>query len=79
MHKNFDEMLDLMDRAFCDLERMLPLKPKLTQLSFGLAFRYQKKTIHEALIQKLARAQSFVRAARVLNLHGFVQERANRM
>lgn len=76
MHIDFDEMLDLMDRSFRDLEGMLPQKPKLMQLSFGPAFRYEHKTIYEAMIQKLARAQSFVRAARLLNSTGFVQEQA---
>ena len=76
MHKDFDQMLDLMDRVFCDLESMLPNKPKPTRLSFGMAFRYQEKNIYEAMIQKLARAQSFTRAARVLHLNGFVQEQA---
>ena len=76
MHKDFDEMLEVMECAFCDLENMLKSKPKLTHLSFGTTFRYQDMTIYEALIQKLARAQSFTRAARVLNLNGFVQEQA---
>ncbi len=75
MHTDFDEMLALMDRVFCDLERKCG-KPQPVQLSFGIAFRFKEKNIYQAVILKLAHAQSAVRAAQVLLDNGFVHEQA---
>jgi hypothetical protein len=76
MHADIDQMLDLMDRTFRDFENAMPSKPKLVKLSFGMAFRFKEKDIYQAMIQKLARVQSSVRAARLLLSNGFVQEQA---
>jgi hypothetical protein len=76
MHTDIDQMLDLMDRTFLDFENSMPNKPQLVELSFGMAFRYKEKDIYQAMIQKLARVQSAVRAARLLLNKGFVQEQA---
>jgi hypothetical protein len=76
MHADIDQMLDLMDRTFRDFERLMPSKPQLVKLSFGMAFRFKEKNIYQAMIQKLARVQSSVRAARLLLVNGFVQEQA---
>jgi hypothetical protein len=76
MNKDFELMLDLMDKSFRDFENGMPSKPVLTEMSFGMAFRYKEKDIYQAIIQKLARAQSAVRAAYVLLEKGFVQEQA---
>jgi len=76
MHEDFELMLDLMDRSFSDFENGMPTKPAFTRMSFGMAFRYNEKDIYQAIIQKLARAQSAVRAAYVLLKNGYCQEQA---
>jgi len=42
-------------------------------LPFGPAYRFKEKDIYQAMIQKLARAQSSVRAGQLLLRSGFVQ------
>ena len=76
MHTDVDQMLDLMDRTFRDFENSMPSKPQLVKLSFGMAFRFKEEDIYQAMIQKLVRVQSSVRAARLLLSNGFVQEQA---
>lgn len=76
MNTDIDQMLDLMDRTFQDFENSMPSKPQFVQLSFGMAYRFKEKDIYQAMIQKLARVQSSVRAALLLLSHGFVQEQA---
>jgi hypothetical protein len=76
MHPDFEIMLDLMDRTFRDFEKNMPDKPVTVELPFGEAFRYKEKAIYQALIQKLAKAQSTVRAAYCLLKNGYVQEQA---
>lgn len=43
----------------------------------GFNYRYDEKTIHQALVQKLARLLSSLNAARLLMEHGFHQEQAS--
>jgi hypothetical protein len=76
MYQDFELMLDLMDRAFRDFENPMPNKPVLVKMAFGMAFRYNEKDIYQAIILKLARAQSAVRAAYVLLKNGFLLEQA---
>ena len=76
MNQDFEIMLDLMDRAFRDFENPMPNKPVLVEMAFGMAFRFKEKDIYQAIILKLARAQSAVRAAYVLLKSGFLQEQA---
>lgn len=76
MHEDFELMLDLMDRSFRDFENGMPAKPVFERMSFGMAFRYREKDIYQAIIQKLARVQSAVRAAYVLLKNGYCQEQA---
>lgn len=72
---NIRQMLDLMDRTFQVFENSVP-KPEILKLSFGKSFRFKDKNIYQAMIQKLARVQSLVRAAYLLLCNGFVQEQA---
>ncbi len=58
MKRDFDQILLLMQQSFHDLESGLIYSPELFALSFGKAFRYKEKNIHQALILKLARVQS---------------------
>jgi len=76
MEKEFKLMLDLMDHSFNVLEDMIPAKPAFTTLSFGQAYRYEEKNIHQAIIQKLARTQSATRAAHILLKAGHCMEQA---
>ena len=76
MHQDFDKILDLMDRTFRDFENPMPSKPVHVEMPFGMVFRYKEKDIYQAIILKLARVQSAVRAAYVLLQNGLVQEQA---
>lgn len=74
MTTDIELMLDLMDRTFQDYENSIPSKPEFVKLSFGHVYRFKEKNINQAMIQKLARVQSLVRAAKLLLEHGYVQE-----
>ena len=74
MKSDIDEMLELMDRTFRDFESKMPNRPQMVKLSFGFQYRFIEKDIYQAIILKLARVQSLVRAALVLLVNGFVQE-----
>ena len=74
MTRDIDVMLDLMDITFQDFERSTPTKPKFIEMSFGHVYRFEEQDINQAMIQKLARVQSLVRAAQLLHYNGFVQE-----
>lgn len=76
MDVDFEKMLELMDASFRDFEAAMPSKPEFVRLPFGEAFRFKEQDIHQAIIQKLARVQSCVRAAYILLKNGFVQEQA---
>jgi len=76
MHADFELMLELMDRCFRDFENGMPTKPLFVKMSFGMVFRYKEKDIYQAILQKLARVQSAVRAAYVLLKNGYCQEQA---
>ena len=62
-----------LDQAFRKLEGMVP-PPQKVHCVNGVVFRYHEKTIHQAIIQKLARVVTGLHAARLLYEHGFVQE-----
>jgi hypothetical protein len=74
MNTDIDRMLELMECTFRDFENAMPSKPQFVRLYFGMAFRFKEKDIYQAMIQKLARVQSSVRAAQLLLINGFVQE-----
>lgn len=76
MDEIYEKTFDLMDNAFHNFERAMPSKPMMTELSFGSAYRYKEKDIYQAIIQKLARVLSLVKAAHVLLNNGFFQEQA---
>jgi hypothetical protein len=73
MIRDFETTLDLMDRAQSDFESGMPT-PEFVELPSGPVFRFKEKNIYEALIQKLARVQSSLRAAYILWQHGYYQE-----
>ena len=64
--KNMEVMLH-------DLIKRLP-PPKRVPVMDSFVFRYTEKTIHQAIVQKLARIVSGLHAARTLLEEGFLQE-----
>ncbi len=68
-------VLDTMDYAFVRLEKQIPA-PRLIMLGKVHCYRYSEKTTKQAIVLKLARMVSGLRAARILLGHGFVQEQA---
>lgn len=77
MDYDIDYMFQLMEISFRDFEAAIPNKPKLVSKSYGEVFRFQEQNIYQAIIQKLAHAQSTLRAAHVLLVHGYVQEQCS--
>ncbi|MBL0167662.1 MAG: hypothetical protein IPP85_11180 [Propionivibrio sp.] len=51
-------------------------RPKVVPFKGSFNFRYAERTIHQALVQKLARLVSCLHATRLLMEAGFVQEQA---
>jgi hypothetical protein len=76
MDEDIRKILELMEVSFRDFEEAMREKPNLVRKSFGEVYRFQEKDIYQAIIQKLAHAQSTLRAALVLLEHGFVHEQA---
>jgi hypothetical protein len=74
-----DELYDLtlrnMEETLHVFTQRVP-PPQLVPNMGSLAFRYVEKSIHQALVQKLARYVSGLHATRLLMECGFVQEQA---
>ena len=64
-----------MDATVHELARRVPA-PKPVPFKDSFVFRHIEKTLHQALVQKLARYVSSLRAARLLLTAGFLQEQA---
>lgn len=75
MSRLFHQTLPVLETAFTVLERQVP-KPQFVKIPGGFVFRYIEQTIHQAIILKLVRVVSGLRAALLLLEHGFVQEQA---
>ena len=69
----FQETLKVLEASFAALEGQVE-KPRKVVFKHSFRFRYEQKSIHQALVQKLARTISTLHAARILLLNGFVQE-----
>ncbi|NDP47516.1 MAG: hypothetical protein GZ085_03825 [Sulfuriferula multivorans] len=76
MRKLFHESLTVLENAFRRLEQQVP-PPQEVEWADGFVYRYTEKTIYQALILKLARSISTLRAVDVLLLHGLLQEQAS--
>lgn len=76
MDDDITNMFQLMEASFRDFEAAIPNKPKLVSKSYGKVFRFEEQNIYQAIIQKLAHAQSTLRAIQILLEYGFVQEQA---
>lgn len=77
MREVFLQTLDVMEAAFRRLERLVP-PPKWVKIHDYEVWRYQERSIHQAIIQKLARQISGLHAMDKLLLSGCIQE-ANAM
>ena len=62
-----------MEEAVHSFARQVP-QPQIVHFRGGFDYRYIEKTLHQALVQKLARYISTLKAADLLMSHGFVQE-----
>ena len=62
-----------MERTVHNLCAAVPA-PKKVSFRHSFVFRHTEKTIHQALVQKLARLVSTLHATRLLVQHGFFQE-----
>lgn len=71
----FEKTLKILDSAFAQLEAPMP-KPHVKKLSLDSAFRYEDETAYQAIILKLARVVTGLRAALLLHEHGYLQEQA---
>lgn len=71
----YDQALKHMERTAHQLASRVP-KPQKVPVKDSFVFRYVEKTVHQALVQKLARLVSGLHAARLLMEAGFVQEQA---
>ena len=71
----YSQTLSDMESTLAALAKRVP-EPERVQMFDSFAFRYVEKTIHQAIVQKLARSISGVHAARILLESGFIQEQA---
>jgi len=71
----YDQALAHMEHTVHRLAKRVP-QPQSVPYKDGFVFRHVEKTVHQALLQKLARLVSSLHATRLLMTHGFVQEQA---
>lgn len=75
MEPLYDQALNNMEDTVHVFAQRVPL-PQRVPYKDSFVFRYVEKSIHQALVQKLARLVSDLHAACLLMEHGFVQEQA---
>lgn len=75
MDELFAKTLVILDATFERLAAQIP-EPQLVSRNGALVFRCKEKTVQQALVLKLARMISSLRAAHLLLGNGFVQEQA---
>ena len=73
LDRHLELALTTMELAVHELAALVP-RPRFVELRGSPCFRYEEKSIQQAIVQKLARMVSTLRAARLLLDHGFVQE-----
>ena len=76
MDEFYKQTLTLLSRVVNTLAASVP-QPKLKVIGNYRAFRYEEMTIHQAVVQKLARMVSTLAAAHILLDNGFAQEQAS--
>ena len=75
MDKLYNQTLRNMGNTLRMLEAQVPPPQKVSHAD-SFVFRYLEKTLHQAMVQKLARVVSGLHAARVLLENGLLQEQA---
>jgi hypothetical protein len=73
MERLYDYALSNMEHTVHSLAQRVP-PPQAVPYKDSFVFRYVEKTIHQALVQKLTRVVTGLKAARLLMEHGFLQE-----
>lgn len=73
MERLYDHALSNMEHTVHSLARRVP-PPQAVPYKDSFVFRYVEKTIHQALVQKLTRVVTGLKAARLLMEQGFLQE-----
>ena len=73
METLYDHALACMETTVRGLAGIVP-SPRLVETKQGPAFRYEEQSNKQAIVQKLARLVSTLRATRLLLDNGFVQE-----
>lgn len=76
MDQIYENTLNFLEQVINKLATKVP-QPKLVKIEKMHAFRYEEKTVHQAMVQKLARMVSTLAAARLLLNNGFLQEQAS--
>lgn len=76
MDRLYDSALKLMSESFDTLSQKLT-SPIMSPRGDGYVYRYQEKSICQAILQKLAREVTGLKAVRLLNKAGFLQEQAS--
>jgi len=72
----YDQAIGNMERTVHALAGRLSQPAMITVGDNAIGFRYSEKGPPQAIVQKLARVVSSLRAARLLLAHGFIQEQA---
>src|SRR5215210_6773474 len=70
----FTEALDVAEGAFHRLASQVPSPAEQDWGELGFVYRYNERSVYQALVLKLARQVSGLHALDVLLLHGLVQE-----
>lgn len=70
------QILKYLDAILDEMVALLP-KPKQVNFSESFVWRFSEKTVHQAIVQKLARQISGLRAATLLHENGLFQEQAS--
>jgi hypothetical protein len=69
----YEDTLHSMEHTLADLAARVPAPVPVEQAG-ALVYRYREQTVHQALVQKLARIISGLHAAELLTVQGFFQE-----
>ena len=76
MNEIYNEVLDAMDEGLLTFMKKVP-EPQKEPFKNHFVYRYAEESIHQAIILKLVRLISGLRATELLAQHGFVQEQAS--
>ena len=73
MDTHYEKCLEVLDASHIRLASLVP-PPKKVRAGKAFTFRYEEKSLEQALLQKLARLVTGLRAAQLLVRNGFLQE-----